>query len=552
MNLKKPLITKKGIILFTLLLLTTSEYLYSQATSYKFFYRVYFKDKGNNIPGNYTFENLISARAINRRHRIGVLVPTFNDIPVYNNYITAITTTGLKLHCTSKWQNTALFKSDTPVNLSALSSLPFVKDVKTVKAGGIKTGFSNKLDFDINASDTQPYDRPVSMLNGESIHLAGFNGKDVLIAVLDGGFQYCDVITSLENLRTRNGIKATRDFVNNTRNVYSSSTHGTAVLSVLAGNIPDFIEGTAQGADYLLLKTEDVTSEFPAEEDYWTAGAEYADSCGADIITSSLGYYNFDDPAMNYKHSDLDGKTSFISRAAEIAAGMGIIVVNSAGNERTNQWEKIIFPADGKDVIAVGAVDGNNNIASFSSAGFSADNRTKPDVVTMGVSVPVQTAPGTFGKSNGTSFSCPVLSGMIACLLQAVPQSVNSDIISAIRSSSDRYNNPDPLYGFGIPDLIKTLKKLQDIYVKIPDNETSVSPNPTRGKFEITFREPPLNFTIEIVSGTGNLIFRQSFNNYPGRKLLINKLLMREQGVYYIRISGDSGIFTNKIIKLAD
>jgi serine protease AprX len=552
MKLRKPLIAKRGLILFTLLLLTTSEYLYSQETSYKYFYRVYFKDKGTNNPGNYTFENLISARAINRRHKTGVLVPEFNDIPLYNEYISTLTAAGLKLHCTSKWQNTALFKSGTPVNLSAISSLPFVKEVKTVKTSGIKTGFSNKLGFDINISDTQPYDRPVSMLNGKSIHLAGFNGKDVLIAVLDGGFQYCDIINSLENLRSRNGIKATRDFVNNTRNVYSSSTHGTAVMSVLAGNIPDFIEGTAQGADYLLLKTEDVTSEFPAEEDYWAAGAEYADSCGADIITSSLGYYNFDDLAMNYKYSDLDGKTSFISRAAEIAAGKGIIVVNSAGNERANQWKKIIFPADGEDVIAVGAVDGNNSIASFSSTGFSADNRIKPDVVTMGVSVPVQTAPGTFGKSNGTSFSCPVLSGMIACLLQAVPQSVNSDIISAVRSSSDRYNKPDSLYGFGIPDLIKTLKKLQDIYVKIPDNGTLISPNPTRGRFEIIFREPPLDFTVEIISGKGNLIFRQSFKNYPGRKLPINELLMREQGTYYVRISGDSGIFTNKIIKLAD
>jgi serine protease AprX len=552
MNLTIPLIAKRGLILFTLLLLTTSEYLYSQGTSYKYFYRVYFKDKGTNNPGNYTFENLISARAINRRHKTGVFVPAFNDIPVYNEYITTLTTTGLKLHCTSKWQNTALFKSDTPVSLSAISSLPFVKEVKTVKASGIKTEFPNKLGFDINISDTQPYDRPVSMLNGKSLHIAGFNGKDVLIAVLDGGFQYCDIINSLENLRSRNGIKATRDFINNTQNVYSSSTHGTAVMSVLAGKIPDFIEGTAQGADYLLLKTEDVTSEFPAEEDYWAAGAEYADSCGADIITSSLGYYNFDDPAMNYKYSDLDGKTSFITRAAEIAAGNGIIVVNSAGNERVNQWKKVIFPADGEDVIAVGAVDGNNSIASFSSTGFSADNRIKPDVVTMGVSVPVQTAPDTFGKSNGTSFSCPVLSGMIACLLQAVPQSVNSDIISAVRSSSDRYNKPDSLFGFGIPDLIKTLKKLQDLYVKIPDNGTLISPNPTKGKFEIIFREPPIDFTVDIISGKGNLIFRQSFKNYPGRKLPINELLMREQGTYYVRISGDSGIFTNKIIKLAD
>ena len=213
------------------------------------------------------------------------------------------------------------------------------------------------------------------MINGYPIHDSGYDGKNVLIAVLDGGFMNADQISSLNGLRNRNGIKATYDFVKKNKTVYNSSTHGTAVLSVLAGNLPGLIEGTAPGADYLLLKTEDVESEFPCEEDFWAAGAEYADSAGADIISSSLGYFNFDDSTLNYKYSDLDGKTAFVTRVADIAASKGILVVNSAGNERNSFWKRIIFPSDGDSVIAVGAVDGNNTISSFSSAGPSADGQ---------------------------------------------------------------------------------------------------------------------------------------------------------------------------------
>jgi subtilisin family serine protease len=328
------------------------------------------------------------------------------------------------------------------------------------------------------------------------------------------------------------------------------SSHGTAVLSVLAGNIPGQIEGTAPGADFLLLKTEDVESEFPCEEDFWAAGAEFADSSGADIISSSLGYFNFDDSTLNYKYSDLDGNTAFVTRAADIAASKGILVVNSAGNERNTVWQRIIFPSDGDSVLAVGAVDGNNIISDFSSAGPSADRRIKPDNVAMGVSVPVQIAENTIGRSSGTSFSCPVLSGMAACLMQAVPRALNTDIIKVLHSSADRSNHPDSLYGYGIPDIVLALTRLQNLYIKVPDSGIITSPNPTTGDFEIIFPTPPENVTIEIISLTGKLLFRKAYTDYAGRSIIISELQHKAQGIYIIRAISGSEIKVRKIIKL--
>jgi hypothetical protein len=388
------------------------------------------------------------------------------------------------------------------------------------------------------------------MINGYPMHDLGYDGKNVLIAILDGGFINADNISSLNGLRARSGVKTTYDFVKKNESVYNSSAHGTAVLSVLAGKISGQIEGTAPGADFLLLKTEDVDSEFPCEEDFWAAGAEFADSSGADIISSSLGYFNFDDSTLNYKYSDLDGNTAFVTRAADIAASKGILVVNSAGNERNLDWKRIIFPSDGDSVVTVGAVDGNNLISDFSSAGPSADGRIKPDNVAMGVSVPIQTSDNSIGRSNGTTFSCPVLSGMAACLLQAVPRALNSDVIQVLRSSADRYNSPDSLYGYGIPDIDLSLTELQNLYIKIPDKGIIASPNPTTGNFEVIFPSSPEKVTIEIISMTGKLIFRRDFADYAGRIIIITELQHKSQGVYFLRVINGSEINVRKIIKL--
>jgi serine protease AprX len=537
-------------LIIVLLHLSINNSINGQEITYPYFYRIYLRDKGENATSAFSAADLFSARAIQRREKAGIMVPDYRDIPVSRNYLSRIASLGLIFHTSSKWMNTALFKSKSLFDINSLLELSFVSDVKIVKSPGAKSQYNDKLSFQEVQSELPPYSRPLTMINGIPMHSSGYTGKNILIAILDGGFQNADAISSLNNLRARKGIKSTFDFVKKKRSVYNSSTHGTAVLSILAGQISGQIEGTAPGADYLLIKTEDVDSEFPCEEDFWVAGAEYADSTGTDIISSSLGYFSFDDPSLNYKPTDLNGNTAFITIAADIAASKGILVVNSAGNERNKDWKRIIFPSDGDSVLAVGAVDGSNIISAFSSAGPSSDGRVKPDNAVMGANVPVQTSGTEVFRSNGTSFSCPILSGISACLMQAVPSATSNDIISVLHSSADRYNFPDSVYGYGIPDIVSALSTLQKKYVLAPESSVLVFPNPTGGSFEIDFKEPPENFTLEIITLTGKTLNKKSYIGYAGRAVTITDLIHSEQGVYFLKISLSSGIIVRKILKI--
>jgi len=539
-------------LIVCLILILQSMQVTAQEKEYKYWYRVYFNDKGYFNPEQFYASDLLSERAIERRTRMDIPCPDMKDIPVFPGYIRSVESLGLTLHCTSKWMNTGLFKTVQPVDPAILLSLPYVTDVKLVKNPVTKSSFTDKLDLQVSQSDPLAYDRPIAMLNGSLLHSSGFDGKGVLIAVLDAGFYNSDLITSLTHLHDRKGIKGTYDFVNGDTYVYDYNNHGTAVLSVLAGKIPGAIAGTAPNADFLLLRTEDAGSEFSVEEDFWAAGAEYADSSGADIISSSLGYYIFDDHTLDYQYKDMDGDRAFVTQAADIAASKGILVVASAGNERDNPWLRIIAPSDGDSVISVGAVYYNATIASFSSAGPSADGRVKPDNVTMGGSVPVQIDRSLTTRASGTSFSCPVLSGMCACLMQAVPGIRNSDIIDALHKSANKYTTPDSLYGYGIPDMLKTLEILQDLRVKKPAGGSIAWPNPTKGEVEIFFKEPPERVEIEIYDSMGTIFFRQKFFKYAGRTLPVYALQNMQEGVYFIRIITETGTYIHKIIRIND
>jgi serine protease AprX len=543
---------KNGIIAILLSLLFTTEFAYGQVETYNVFYRIYFRDKGTNDINDFSPGDLLSEKAIERRTKADIPVPDFRDLPVYSGYINQISSAGFTLHSYSKWMNTALFKTSGLQDISYLKSLPFVSEVKIVKNSSEKGLTSDKLGFETIEENLPPYDQPIVMLNGQNVHNSGFNGKGILIAVLDGGFENTDNITSLEGLRNRNGIKGTYDFVRNSRNVYDYHTHGTAVLSILAGNIAGAIEGSARDADYLLLRTEDTGSEFPVEEDYWITAAEFADSVGADIISSSLGYYSFDDPLLDYKYAEMDGNTTFITRGADIAASKGILVINSAGNERNKNWIHIIAPSDGDSVVAVGAVEWDRTISSFSSAGPSYDRRIKPDLAAQGVSVPIQTKTTVVERSSGTSFSCPVISGMCACIMQAVPQATNYDIISALYVSSDRYSLPDSLYGYGIPDVVEVVSQLQDKLVSQTDKGSIISPNPFSNELRITFREAPGGLTVELFDIRGKLLLRTEYSSYISRTLILDEMWNYNDGVYIVRLGTQGGTFIHKVIKISN
>ena len=540
------------IILFSLILLLSchASPVFGQTITYKVFYRIYFKDKGPVNINDFSPNELLSVKAMERREKAGVPVPDYRDLPVYSGYLDQISALGFKLHCTSKWMNTALFKTDILYDISILIGLPFVKDVKIVKDLVTKNSAPDKLYFETARNDLPPYDQPILMLNGQSVHSSGFNGTGILIAVLDGGFDNAENISSLVSLRNRQGVKGTYDFVSNNEDVYGFHTHGTAVLSVLAGNISGSIVGSAQGADYWLLRSEDTSSEFPVEEDFWAAAAEFADSVGADIISSSLGYYAFDDNLLSYKFSDMDGNSTFVTQAADIAAAKGILVVSSAGNERNKEWKHIIAPSDGDSVLAVGAVDWSETISTFSSAGPSYDLRVKPDVVSQGVSVPVQVKTSVVERSNGTSFSCPVISGMSACIMQAVPQAINTDIISVLHSGSDRYFTPDSLYGYGIPDIAEAISLLQEKYLSPTDNESIVGPNPFLNHLRITFREVPGQLVVELFDTNGKLLKKLDFNDYVSRSLILNDFRDLKNGMYFLRLKTSGGTFIHKVIRI--
>jgi serine protease AprX len=533
-----------------LVYVSTGLILSAQVSDYKYFYRVYFKDKGDVSPSSVSPESLLSPRAISRRVKSGILVPDLNDLPVSADYLAQVSSKGFTIHCTSKWMNTGLFKTQNQADINLILALPFVNEVKIVKEPVTKSFYSGKLDFQVRAAEDPPYDSPLTMLNGKSLHNSGFDGSGILIAVLDGGFIKADLIPSLNDLRARRGIKGTHDFVSGGKEVYSYHYHGTAVLSVLAGNYPGFIEGSAPGADYLLIRTEDTATEFPVEEDFWAAGAEYADSAGADIISSSLGYSTFDDPSMNYKFSDMNGKNTFVTQAANYAASKGILVVNSAGNERTNAWKRIIAPSDGFNVIAAGAVDWTGTISTFSSAGPSADKRIKPDNVAQGVNVPIQITETNFSRADGTSFSCPILSGMCACAMQAVPVARNTDLKEALHRNSNMYNKPDSLYGFGIPDMAGVITGLQELLTPKPVNETTIGPNPFTGELEVTFKNVPGTLRVIIFTSSGKIVVNRSFPEYISRTLKINDLLTSHQGLYLITLITGNGTFNHKVIKL--
>jgi subtilisin family serine protease len=515
----------------------------------KYFYRVMFTDKGTPPAQMPELTVLFSDKSVSRRIKNGVPEADYLDLPVNNDYINQVRELGLALKTKSRWMNSALFSAETAFNVSLIQSLPFVSDVKLVKqplGKGIK---NDKLLIETGTADIPPFDRQLTMVSGDVLHGSGYTGKGITIAILDAGFFNADYIPSLGMLRYDQRILGTYDFVLNSASVYNYHTHGTAVLSILAGKLEGQLEGTAPDASYWLLRTEDGETEFPVEEDYWAAGAEFADSVGADIISSSLGYYAFDDPAMSYKFSDMDGNTTFVTRAADIAASRGILVVASAGNERNKPWKRIIAPSDGDSVIATGAVDGNRIISSFSSAGPSADRRVKPDVSAQGVSVALQTDLYSVVRGNGTSFSCPVISGLCAGILQAFPSLSASELVSELKNSADRKATPDSLYGYGIPDFGKIVANLRNKQLPVPEAEIVAGPNPTPGEVRILFREEPQSLVIKLSNATGRVLASYHFDNYLVREFVLKDLSALPAGLYFISVQTGAVSKTLKIIK---
>lgn len=425
-----------------------------------FCFRVYLKDKGEAGFCTERPEAFLSAEAIERRIKNNIAISE-SDLPIASSYLDTLEATGAKPILQSKWLATVVVSSPDSGMIDQLKTLSIVDSVKWVWKGQRDLFVENKeqenklLPQDIPLAGFYGYARKqINLLDGIKLHEAGFLGEGMRVAVIDAGFSNVDRISVFDSL----SLLGTRNIVFPEKSVYRDDDHGTKVLSCLAAYAPGLMVGTAPRASYLLIKSEDNNSEYPIEEDYWAAAVEYADSVGVDVITSSLGYFAYDADELSYDQKALDGRTALISRTAQMVAEKGILLFCSAGNEGSGYWEKITFPSDAPDILTVGAINEDKKKSSFSSVGFTVDQRVKPDVVALGSDCCVIDPTGNIRYANGTSFATPILAGLGICLWQAVPGLSNKEIVALIRESSSQYKRPDPELGYGVPDIYKAYK----------------------------------------------------------------------------------------------
>ena len=423
-------------------------------------YRLYLKDK--DLPHNpYSVnkpEEFLSLRSIERRKRQGLPLD-LTDLPIAPLYIDSVREAGIEIVGKSKWNNTLLVRIHKDKDLNRLANLSFITKKMKVFASPDSITERKRSSFrkELNSWVETPGKygataNQVKSLNGERLHEKGFYGKGLMIAVFDGGFMNVDRIPVLHDIK----LAGVKDFVvPKSENVFAEMEHGTMVLSTMAVNAPNYYVGMAPEAEYLLVRCEDERTESLAEEDYWAEAAEYADSVGVDIINSSLGYHAFDDKNMNHHYTDMDGKSTLISSSASLCADKGIVCVNSAGNDGMGSWKKINFPADARHILTVGSVNEFGVNAPFSAVGPTADGRIKPDVMAYGSPVAVISGRGSVINDNGTSFSSPLVAGMIACLWEALPNKTARQIIKLVRLAGDNQQHPDNIFGYGVPDFWK-------------------------------------------------------------------------------------------------
>lgn len=423
-------------------------------------YRLYLKDKDlDHTPFSVKRPSeFLSQRSIDRRKRQGIPVD-LTDLPVAPAYEKQVAEAGIEIVGKSKWNNTLLIRIHKDKELRKLEGLEFITKRKKVfqapdsvsqrMRSNVRNGLNvwSQGDEFYGAADAQ-----LKSLNGKKLHENGYRGKGMMIAVFDGGFMNADKIPALHKIK----LAGVKDFVvPESKSVFGEMEHGTMVLSTMAANAPDFYVGVAPEAQYLLIRCEDERTESLAEEDYWASAAEYADSCGVDVINSSLGYHGFDDSSMDHHYYEQDGNTALISRTASMCADKGIVCVNSAGNDGMGSWKKINFPADAKDILTVGSINEHGMNAAFSAVGPTADGRIKPDVMAFGSPTCVITGRGSIINDNGTSFSSPLVAGMVACLWQALPGKTAKQIIKLVKLAGDNQQHPDNVFGYGVPDFWK-------------------------------------------------------------------------------------------------
>lgn len=526
-------------------------------------YWIMLSDKNNSAYNLNNSSAFLTQAAIERRARQSIPVDS-SDLPVNNSYINQIIALNVKVLFVSRWFNAAVIETDSAsTQLLSVTSLPFVKNYSRVLGMKRNPDFE-KIDYTedwqsqrVIQNSTYDYGQAtaqIEQLNGICLHEKGFDGNNIHIAVLDAGFRKANQLAYFSETFNEGRIKYIKDFsFRNPIYVFSDSTnsHGTAVLSCMAANSQGQMIGTAPKASYSLLRTEYAPDEYIMEEYSWVAGAEFADSVGCHIINSSLGYTQFDEPSQNHSFASLDGKTSFASRAATVAARKGLLVCNSAGNGGGGSWYKIGIPADADSIVTVGAIDSDGVLASFSSIGPTADGRIKPDLVALGSSATiVNSYSGNIAQSSGTSFSSPILAGMFASLWSAFPEKSNWQIIDAVKKSADNYLNPNNQYGYGIPDFCSAFAILKG-YDFSADQFYLTSANPATSELKAEFiAKNQQQITISLYTTQGKLLYQNSKALKENNTLAIQiPIEVLANGIYFLNAQSETFSKTIKIVK---
>lgn len=514
-------------------------------------YMVFFKDK-NGTP--FTIDNpnqFLSDKSVERRVKQAVTV-TEQDLPVTPAYVQGVAQTGASVFFTTRWMNGVLVQCDASLinavlALSFVSRVEFVAPQQRLIKSGKRKGFFRTRDSEPGGAQTRVQ---LNMLGIPEMHADGFSGEGMTIAVLDGGFPGVNTATAFQKMfaEGRYNDAVSHDFVRNTDNVFQYDDHGTKVLSVIAGDIPDQFTGGAPQANFQLYVTEDGSSEYRIEEYNWLFAAERADSAGVDIISSSLGYYDFDQASMNYSTAQMDGKTAIVTQAAQLAADRGIIVVTSAGNEgNIPSWKIITAPADGVDVVAVANVNAQGSASPSSSRGPSSDQRTKPDLAALGSGVTIIQQSGAIGSASGTSLAAPLITSLIAGVWQKFPDYTAKEIVAALKKTASRSGNPDNIVGYGIPGYVRVSNYLD----RQGEANFDVYPNPAFDSLTISPADPDEipSCKIELISHLGQIIASEDVSFTWSNNVFRTDISHLATGVYFVRLTTSDRKWVYRILK---
>jgi len=493
----------------------------------------------------------LSQRSLDRRAAQGIALD-FKDAPISQSYISQIAAApGITLKAKSKWLNCVHVRGSVS-DINALAALPFVDHVhfadNSLNArmaapqahGAVHKQMEVETNFNYGTSLNQ-----IHMLNGDLLHQQNYTGAGKIIAVLDAGFPNVNTLQPFQRLRDNNQILGGYNYVAKDSLVYTADTHGTMVLSTMGGYKDGALVGTAPDAKYYLFITEDVAEENPVEESNWVEAAESADRVGTDVITSSLGYFGFDNPNYGHTYEDMTGDAAFASKGANIAFTRGMVVVASAGNEGATSEPHVGVPAEANNVLAIGAVRSNRLYASFSSIGPSFDGRVKPDLMAQGqASVLANPSTGAITTANGTSFSGPILAGMIATFWSAVPDLTNQQVVDFVRESADKYTNPNFQYGYGIPDFQLALTQALGT-ASFSTAKFTVAPNPAHDYVGISFANGFRNAKVTLYNALGQRVSEQNVNPDNAQISVANLT----PGMYLYKVESGTVSQSGKIVK---